>query len=152
MPRKVSYKVSKKSIVSGPASAAIPKLKARVSNYHRRKDISKVYIGQTSTRKNRVGNLKSAMKSRHDGYKKSQGLNQIKALYKTTSGANADKVEKALINYNLKKRTKNVSIKLEVLLVNSQKRKRRHTLCMQQPKSQEKTELYILPFYTCILG
>ena len=46
------------------------------------------------------------MKSRHDDYKKSQGLNQIKALYKTTSGANADKVESALIDYNLKKRTK----------------------------------------------
>ena len=80
MSKHVSYKVSKKLIVSGPASEAIPKLKARVSNYHGRKDISKVYIGQTSTHSDHVGTLKSAMKSRHDDYKNSQGLNQIKAL------------------------------------------------------------------------
>ena len=81
--------------LTGPKSQVIEPLIRSCSQYCREdSNVKKMYIGIGSGK-----NAVDAMKRRHDEFKKSEGINHMVSIYKSSSQSNVREVEGELCSY-----------------------------------------------------
>ena len=92
---------SKINKVNGAVKPKIAGIQQDIHNWHKgRKDITKVYIGKTSTTKKSVNAAYDAMQTRVDGYKRGLKITDMKLL-QIGSARNVDQAERKLVRYNM---------------------------------------------------
>ena len=86
--------------------ALVARVKPDLRRWHKRRDISDIYIGQTSASTGSVSAANKAMKTRIDKRKHKMGTTDMKLLDITKSSRYADNAERKLIDYNKKQSKK----------------------------------------------
>lgn len=92
---------SKINKIYGAVKPTLAGIRQNIHNWHKgRNDITKIYIGKTSTTKKSINAAYDAMQTRVDGYKRELKITDMKLLH-IGSPRNVDKFERKLVRYNM---------------------------------------------------
>ena len=92
---------SKINKIYGDIKPTIAGIRQNIHNWHKgRKDITKIYIGKTSTTKKSINAAYDAMQTRVDSYKRELNITDMKLLH-IGSPRNVDHFERKLVRYNM---------------------------------------------------